>query len=634
MTLPRSKPQSSILSFADFQKCKEKLSDDICSQLDEIFKDCSQRDQDFNPLLSEIVQLRQKLQSQQFRLSIVGEFSRGKSTLINALVGEKIQPVRAIACSGAITVLKHGSKKRIVCHYKNGQKKEVSFEEYQTLVTLSKEAARKHRSDELARSQIEEIIFEHPNLEFCKNGVEIVDSPGLNEHPERAAITQKLLKNTDAVIFLTFASALLSETERELIDELKERLSGGSKQEPAKNLFIVVNKMDDLDSDEDRQDVKDSVEEFAYGEYPVLAGQNRIHFISAKAALEAKCNNNQNDYIDSFEEFTKSLEEFLINERGNTELNYSFVKLGKIIQNGWICLNKYEVSLNQEIKEAETKQQALIEQIGELSGQSVRLEILIKKWITELKVPLKKELNSSWNKWIRLSLFDDLKEKSKKWKSDGDVVWKQEEVVEDYTDKFKDDLINAIIEWGQQNKNSLDLNLKSLDARILNILKSLGNSKLSSINPEKVFLQQLPYEFKFKVDKKEGYGDFLPWIGTLFFVGLLLGSDDSIRNQIREEVIKKGLEQFYKIQSTIFQKLYETVTITFETRIERVKEIMTKVIDSVQADLDNQDKEYKKILRFCEAEKEWIYQKRQELEQVQNNIDAIIQDKKTIEYEH
>ena len=232
MTLPQSKPQYSILSFSDFQKYKEKLSDDICSQLDEIFKDCHQRNHNFYPLRSEIFQLRQKLQSQQFRLSIVGEFSRGKSTLINALVGEQIQPVRAIACSGAITVLKHGSKKRIVCHYKDGQKKEVSFEEYQSLATLSKEAARKHRSDELARSQIEEIIFEHPNLEFCQNGVEIVDSPGLNEHPERAAITQKLLKNTDAVIFLTFASALLSETERQLIDELKEQLSGGSKQEP------------------------------------------------------------------------------------------------------------------------------------------------------------------------------------------------------------------------------------------------------------------------------------------------------------------------------------------------------------------------------------------------------------------
>ncbi|MEQ9549673.1 MAG: dynamin family protein [Coleofasciculus sp. G3-WIS-01] len=634
MILPQSKPQYSILSFSDFQKYKEKLSDDICSQLDEIFKDCSQRDQDFNPLLSEIVQLRQKLQSQQFRLSIVGEFSRGKSTLINALVGEQIQPVRAIACSGAITVLKHGSKKRIVCHYKNGQKKEVSFEEYLSLATLSKEAARKHRSDELARSQIEEIIFEHPNLEFCQNGVEIVDSPGLNEHPERATITQKLLKNTDAVIFLTFASALLSETERELIDELKEQLSGGSKQEPARNLFIVVNKMDDLDSDEDRQDVKDSVEEFAYGEYPVLAGQNRIHFISAKAALEAKCNNNRNDYIDSFEEFTKSLEYFLINERGNTELNYSFVKLGEIIQNGWFFLDEYEVKLNQNTKNTETKQQALIEQIGELSGQSVRLEILIKRWIKELEIPLRKQLKSSWNKWIRLSLFDDLKEKSKKWESDGDVVWKQEEVVEDYTDKFKDDLINAIIEWGQQNKNSIDFNIKSLDDRILNELKSLGSSKLSSVNLEKVFLQQLPYEFKFKVDKKAGYGDFLPWIGTLFFVGLLFGSDDSIRNQIREEVIKKGLEQFYKIQSTIFQKLYETVTITFETRIERVKEIMTQVMNGVQADLDNQDKEYKKILRFCEAEKAWIYQKRQELEQVQNNIDVIIQNKKTIEHEH
>ena len=632
MTLPQTKPQYNILSFANFQKYKEELSQNICNQLDKIFNDCNQRNLKFYPLLSEILQLRKKLQSQQFRLSIVGEFSRGKSTLINALVGEQIQPVRAIACSGAITVLKHGSTRRIVCHYKNGQKKEVSFEEYQTLATISKEAARKHRSDELARSQIEEIIFEHPNLEFCQNGVEIVDSPGLNEHPERAAITQKLLKHTDAVIFLTFASALLSETERELIYELKEQLSAGRQHEPARNLFILVNKMDELDSDEDRQDVKESVEEFACGEPPLLAGKNRIHFISAKAALEAKRNNNRNGYIDSFEEFTKSLEEFLTNERGNTELNKAVVKLEKIIGYGLILLHELEEELNKKIKNAESETQNLIEKIGELSGQSLRLEILIKKWIAELEMPLKNQLKDSWNKkWISSSLSSNLKLKSNEWTYSGQnkqffkpELFKQNEVVKDYSEQFKVNLLNEIIDWGQGNKEFVDNKIKILDNKILNELINITKSNIFDVNIEEIFSQKLPYDFKFEVDKKEGYGDFLAWIGTLFFIGRPFGSSNFILNQIKEEVINRGMKNFKKTESKIFDKIYSTVPITFETRLERVKEIIAQVIDSVQADLDNQDKEYQKILLYCNAEKAWIAQKRQELEQVQKNIEAVL----------
>ncbi|MGB5960305.1 MAG: dynamin family protein [Coleofasciculaceae cyanobacterium] len=624
MNLHNSNDQLSISSFAEFQKWKEELSQQICNHLCKIFHECYQRGLSTDVLLTDIDELQKKLKSYQFRLSIIGEFSRGKSTLVNALVGEQIQPVRAIACSGAVTILKYGLTKRILCHYKNGQKKEVSFEEYQTLASISKEAARKHRSDELARSQIEEIIFEHPNLEFCQNGVEIVDSPGLNEHPDRAAITQKLLKHTDAVIFLTFASALLSETERELIYELKEQLSGGKQQEPARNLFIVVNKMDELESDEDRQDVKDSVEEFAGGEHPLLAGKNRIHFISAKAALDAKRNKNHNDYIDSFEEFTKSIEEFLTNERGNTELRKAVTKLEKIIEDGLVLLQILEENLDKTIKYEEAKKQDFIEKIGELCGHSIRIEFLTKKWITELEIPLRIQLNTSWENWISSSLSGDLKSNEWTYSDGNDLIFKQGEVVKNYTEQFKVNLLNAIIDWGHNNKEYVGKIIQVLDNRILNELNNITNFKISDINIEEIFSRQLPYDFKFEVDKKDGYGDFFAWIGTLFFVGRFFGSADSLSNQIKNEVFHKGMDNFKEKESEIFDKIYTTVPITFETRIKRVKEIIDQVIDSVQVDLDNQDKEYQKILLYCDAEKAFIAQKRQELEQVQKNLKTII----------
>ena len=196
-----------------FQVYRQQL-DKYCYQVFQIIQECQNHNLLPNTLINEVSTVSKKIQSQRFRLAVVGEFSQGKSTLLNALLGEEIQPVRAIPCSGAVTVLKYGTQKRVICRYKDGRSEEIAFEEYKVKATISKEAALEHRSDELAQSNIEEIIFEHPELALCKNGVEIVDSPGLNEHPQRTAITQKILTDTDAAIFLTNAMRLLPEKEK------------------------------------------------------------------------------------------------------------------------------------------------------------------------------------------------------------------------------------------------------------------------------------------------------------------------------------------------------------------------------------------------------------------------------------
>lgn len=200
----------------------------------------------------EIQAIKAKLESQRFRVAVIGDFSQGKSTLLNALLGEEIQPVRAIPCSGTLSVLKYGDRKRVVCRYRDGNEQEIAVEDYQKQAAISKEAALNNRSEELLKSNIAEIVFEHPNLLLCRNGVEIVDSPGLNEHPDRTRVTEELLKNTDAILFMTNANKLLTQGERDIITRIK----GREGDRPLENLFLVVNFMDNLDSDEDREDVQ------------------------------------------------------------------------------------------------------------------------------------------------------------------------------------------------------------------------------------------------------------------------------------------------------------------------------------------------------------------------------------------
>lgn len=191
-----SQPASCMPSYArlkEFQSYRKQL-ESICIDLIQVLQGEEGYSIFPSVLEEEVRQLAQKIKSQKFRLAVVGEFSRGKSTFLNALLGEELQPVRAIPCSGTLTVLKYGTEKRVVCHYKDGTQSIIPFNQYHKQASIPKEAALGKREFELPESNIAEIVLEHPGLELCRHHVEIVDSPGLNEHSARTAVTERLLQ--------------------------------------------------------------------------------------------------------------------------------------------------------------------------------------------------------------------------------------------------------------------------------------------------------------------------------------------------------------------------------------------------------------------------------------------------------
>ncbi|WP_228037235.1 dynamin family protein, partial [Cuspidothrix issatschenkoi] len=428
-----------------FQVYRQKL-DKYCYQVFQIIQECQNHNLLPNTLINEVSTVSKKIQSQRFRLAVIGEFSQGKSTLLNALLGEEIQPVRAIPCSGTVTVLKYGTQKRVICRYKDGRSEEIAFEEYKVKATISKEAALEHRSDELAQSNIEEIIFEHPELALCKNGVEIVDSPGLNEHPQRTAITQKILTDTDAAIFLTNATRLLPEKEKELLHDVRYQLNNSSKKEPADNLFVLVNFMDNLDNQEDIQDVKQRLESFVKKENLLVFKEiNRVHYISAKAALKSIQNGNNDEYLQSFQMFTQSLEKFLTLERGTLKINRAVNEISQVITKCLDSLDIVEESLDGKLKLSETGKQEILEKIGEASGCDIRIYNLVE----ERKELVIEEAKKSWEEWNQ-GLEKRILQKSKQWSSKHSPVFSQDKLIKDYTTQFKNELERDVEVWGNQ----------------------------------------------------------------------------------------------------------------------------------------------------------------------------------------
>ena len=58
-----------------------------------------------------------ELKRESFKVLVVGEIKRGKSTFINALLGEEVLPAFATPCTAVINEIKYSETKRAVLHF-------------------------------------------------------------------------------------------------------------------------------------------------------------------------------------------------------------------------------------------------------------------------------------------------------------------------------------------------------------------------------------------------------------------------------------------------------------------------------------------------------------------------------------
>ncbi|KOP25010.1 dynamin family protein [Hapalosiphon sp. MRB220] len=644
--------QHKKLNYQELKKFRNyhKQLDNYFYPIFKIIEECQKQEFLHHILIEEASEVSKKLQSQRFRLAVVGEFSQGKSTLLNALLGEEIQPVREIPCSGAVTVLKYGIQKRVICRYKDGREEEIPCEQYQLKATISEEAAIGCLSDELAHSEIEEIVFEHPDLELCSSGVEIIDSPGLNEHPDRTTVTQRLLKDTDAAIFLTNASRSLTQGERDLLQDIKTQLNHGQENEPANNLFVVGNFIDLVRSEKGREQVRQRIEKFVLGQNPIVTGNNRVHLISAQATLDAILQGAENEYLKSFQNFIQSLEQFLTLESGKVKIKHSVTQINRIIQKCLNSLSQAEKTLDGKIQISHSEKQGILEKIGEASGRDVRIRILASNLVEQLY----EEAAKSWDEW-REGLGERMAEKSQYWSSENNPVLSQDKLIKDYTNQFIRDLSKEIDEWGNQilKDSILKEGVDYLDANIAYEIEAIqGDFQRLDQQVKTNFSKQMNLSITGIHDEFMGLGGIGGGLGiggalaaglivfTGFgFVAIVIASVaaaiassfglgmldlDGLKDQIKLTVLEVGFEKLDESINKLSEKLEEIISTVFDSRIESASRVIEQAIALYENLLEQQEKAHQETLEQREAEKELIYQKRQELEQVQNDLEVLL----------
>lgn len=154
-----------------------------------------------------------------FRLLVLGDMKRGKSTFLNALVGENLLPSDVNPCTALLTILRYGPKKKITVHFLDNQAPEtLDFATFKQRYTIDPaEAKRLEDNEELAFPTVSHAVAEYP-LPLLEKGVEIVDSPGLNDTEARNALSLGYINSCHAILFVLRATQPCTLAERRYLE--------------------------------------------------------------------------------------------------------------------------------------------------------------------------------------------------------------------------------------------------------------------------------------------------------------------------------------------------------------------------------------------------------------------------------
>ncbi|WP_293076004.1 dynamin family protein [Okeania sp. SIO3B5] len=153
----------------------------------------------------------ERVQKNSFSVAVVGEFKRGKSTFINALLSKEILPADVNPCSATLNRVTYGVKPLVQIKFRDGGIEEVAIDKLADYVTkLTPE------SEETAANVKEAVVY-YP-VHYCQNNVDIIDTPGLNDEANMTEVTLSVLPEVDAAIMVVMAQSPFSQFEKEFVE--------------------------------------------------------------------------------------------------------------------------------------------------------------------------------------------------------------------------------------------------------------------------------------------------------------------------------------------------------------------------------------------------------------------------------
>jgi GTPase SAR1 family protein len=237
-----------------------------------------------SPLAKRLAGLHSRLLQERLQLAVLGQFKRGKSTFINAILGAPVLPTAVVPLTAVAIFIAWGPEPVARILFKGDRTpEEFRSDEAQPLREfLSQFVAEEQNPQNRLGVRRVELFYPAPILE---NSTVLIDTPGVGstfQHNTEAAI--QVLPECDAALFVVSVDPPITEIELAYLERLKAK---------AMRLFFVLNKMDYLEPHE--QQVAIGFLRKVLSERSLLDHTSPIFGVSARNGLAAKQHNNRDE---------------------------------------------------------------------------------------------------------------------------------------------------------------------------------------------------------------------------------------------------------------------------------------------------------------------------------------------------
>jgi GTP-binding protein EngB required for normal cell division len=216
----------------------------------------------------QIAALRDRLDAARLRVLVAGEAKRGKSTLINALLGRGVLPAGVTPLTAVATTVRYGDDPHAEVRFADGHDEKQPLSALPELVT--------ERGNPGNRRHVAAVTV-YLDAPVLAGGVELVDTPGTGSvFAWDTAAAHEALETMDAAVFVLTADPPVSAAERDLY----AKITGLSVA-----TFTVLNKADHLDADGLAEAAEFTRQVLAHAGSGAPGAPGRIYPVSARAAL-------------------------------------------------------------------------------------------------------------------------------------------------------------------------------------------------------------------------------------------------------------------------------------------------------------------------------------------------------------
>ena len=314
-----------------------------------------------------ICALRQRLAAGRLHVAVLGQFKRGKSSLLNALLGQELLPTAVVPLTAVPTFLRYGDALALRASYSDGGTAEDqeagSIDELrQALEGLVTEAG--NPGNRLGVSQVEVFL---PSA-LLAQGVVLIDTPGIGStlrHNTEA--TLNFLPQCDAAFFVMSTDPPITEAEAQFLKAVRDKV---------RRIFFLLNKVDYLSAIELEQ-----ARAFLSGVLTDKTGldpSTRIFCTSARWGMEACRNLDPRLWKQSgLKEVEEHLVSFLAREKHDTLAEAVCARTRTVLEEVTLSLEMELRSWQLPLADLECKAEEFSARAEKLDGEADRSEDLL-----------------------------------------------------------------------------------------------------------------------------------------------------------------------------------------------------------------------------------------------------------------